>query len=165
MSSKTQNTLACFAHLAAFSKYFIPFGNFIIPLLIWVSQEKDSFSAEQSKRSLNFQMSIFLYFSFLLTVGIAGLLFFGISLASIPEFYFSEDSFYFNPTPEYWLSPFFIFLAAVLILALGLFLFHLVCVIQAAVQTAEGKAFKYPLCIPFLKPVNVSEEKLNNEMA
>lgn len=163
MSSKTQNTLACFAHLAAFSKYIIPFGNFIIPLLIWVSQEKDSFSAEQSKRSLNFQMSIFLYFSFLLTVGFVGLLFFGINLASIPEFYFSDDSFYFNPTSEYLLSPFFIFLAVILILALGLFLFHMICVIQAAVQTAEGRAFKYPLCIPFIKPVDVSEEKLNNE--
>ncbi|MFQ5952509.1 MAG: DUF4870 domain-containing protein [Candidatus Omnitrophota bacterium] len=57
-----EKTLAMFCHLGAFSGLLFPFGNFIVPLLIWLlKKEEYSLVDDQGKESLNFQISIFLY--------------------------------------------------------------------------------------------------------
>lgn len=50
-------------HLSALSGYIIPFGNVIGPLIIY-SMKKDeyAFVADQGKESLNFQISVLVYF-------------------------------------------------------------------------------------------------------
>lgn len=53
---------AMFSHIGTFSTFFVPFGNFIAPLIIWqVKKHESDFIVEHSKESLNFQISIFLY--------------------------------------------------------------------------------------------------------
>lgn len=62
------------SHLSALTLYVgIPFGNIIIPLVIWLSKKNESALIEdQAKESLNFQITIsffaiiFLAFSFIL---------------------------------------------------------------------------------------------------
>lgn len=53
-----------FCHLAALSVYIgVPFGNIIGPLVIWlIKKEEHPFVEEQGRESLNFQISMTIYF-------------------------------------------------------------------------------------------------------
>ena len=57
------NTWAMLCHLTALSIYIgIPFGNLIVPLIIWlIKREEFAFVDEQGKESLNFQISMTIY--------------------------------------------------------------------------------------------------------
>ena len=67
----TDKTWAMLCHLTAFAGYFIPFGNILGPLVIWI-MKKDELSVvdEHGKESINFQVSMTIYAT------IAGLLIF-----------------------------------------------------------------------------------------
>ena len=64
METKPTNTdknVAAVTHLSTFSKYFIPFGNFIFPLLLWTVHKDTPFVNEHGRQALNFQLSILVY--------------------------------------------------------------------------------------------------------
>ena len=62
MDEKQENMWATFCHLGAFAFYFIPFGNIIAPLVIWLLKKDESpLIDDQGKESLNFQISITIY--------------------------------------------------------------------------------------------------------
>src|SRR5437763_15332925 len=67
---------AMLAHLCGFAGYFIPFGNIIGPLIIWMAKrEQYPFVDDQAKEALNFQISLTIYaiaaaLSILVLVGI-----------------------------------------------------------------------------------------------
>src|SRR5262249_27012764 len=53
---------AMFAHLFALAGYFVPFGNVIGPLVVWlVKKDSSRFVDYHGKESLNFQINIILY--------------------------------------------------------------------------------------------------------
>ena len=57
-----QKNIATFIHLSTFSRFLIPFGNFIGPIVLWVTnKEKSSFIDAHGKQAINFQISVFLY--------------------------------------------------------------------------------------------------------
>ncbi len=60
---KKANLWAMLCHLTALSTFIgIPFGNIIIPLIIWlVKKDEFPFVDEQGKESLNFQISMTIY--------------------------------------------------------------------------------------------------------
>jgi uncharacterized Tic20 family protein len=62
IDKRDENMWGMFCHLSAFSGYFIPFGNIIGPLVIWLIK-KDEYALvnDQGKESLNFQISITIY--------------------------------------------------------------------------------------------------------
>jgi len=58
-------------HLGAFAGLIIPLGNIIAPLVFWfIKKEESAFVDDQGKESLNFQISLTIYF---LIAGIAGM--------------------------------------------------------------------------------------------
>src|SRR5690606_11835489 len=60
--TKHERNLSAFIHASTFSKYFIPFGNFILPLVLWTANKKDcEFVDYNGKQALNFQISLLLY--------------------------------------------------------------------------------------------------------
>ena len=62
METTNKKNLATFTHLSTLKQYFIPFGNYIFPILIWTSKKKDSeFVDYHGKQALNFQLSLLLY--------------------------------------------------------------------------------------------------------
>ena len=68
--------LAMLCHLGAFSGVVIPFGNFLVPLGIWLyNKEKYPLVDDQGKESLNFQLTLLLYGmgAFILTFVIVGI--------------------------------------------------------------------------------------------
>lgn len=57
------NTWAMLCHLTALTIYIgIPFGNIIVPLIIWlIKKDEFAFVDAQGKESLNFQISMTIY--------------------------------------------------------------------------------------------------------
>ncbi len=123
--TQDERTFGMLAHLAAFALFVFPsFGNIIGPLIVWlVKKDQSSWVDKQGKESLNFQISMSIYF-IAVSVMITML---GITIIGIP---------------------FALLFAALLI---PLFIFWLVVIIIAAVNVNDGIDYKYPLCIRFLK--------------
>lgn len=71
----SEKTWATFCHLASFAGYFFPFGNIIGPLVLWlIKKDEMSLVDREGKKSLNFQISVTIYFvvAFLLVFALIG---------------------------------------------------------------------------------------------
>ncbi|CAM4225522.1 DUF4870 domain-containing protein [Zobellia nedashkovskayae] len=154
--TKHERNLAAMVHASSFSKFFIPFGNFIIPLVLWTANKKDSALVDYSgKQVLNFQISLLLYS---IVLGIISIPFF---VGFFPDF-LDSSLFGLNHLNDYnnlnidfseafkfssWLFP-----LGVAGLAHGaLFVVNVVYTILAVIKTNEGQEFSYPITIKFLK--------------
>ena len=148
--SENHKNVAALIHLSTFSKFFIPFGNFILPLIIWGTNKEKPFVAEHGRQAINFQLSIFLY---ALIIGVVSIPFFlaiatdFIAWAQVIENH--VDHFDWNNIQNLngYLTLFFV----VMVILLGIFVFELYAVISAAVNASRGEFYKYPLSIPFIK--------------
>lgn len=151
METSNEKNLATFTHLSVFSKYFIPFGNFIFPLLIWTTnKDKSEFVDYHGKQVLNFQLSFFLYtlVSAMIAIPILIVTFFNtIPLNKILNNN-SFDSIHFGLEN----------LTGIAIVALiGVLLFvslkfgEFFLIIFAAVKASKGEKYQYPLTISFIK--------------
>lgn len=154
-STITQNhkNVAAMIHASTFSKYLIPFGNFLLPLILWMSNKKDSLFVEHhGKQAINFQISLLLY-------GIAlGILAVPLAFFTTWDFIGFSDFHEFNThTIDISFRNFFhlgehlVLWGVFGILGLSLFLLNVICTIIAAMRAHEGIAYRYPLTISFLK--------------
>lgn len=155
--NKHERNLSALIHASTFSKYFIPFGNFILPLILWTANKKEySFVDHNGKEALNFQISLLLY-SIL------------VSIISIPFFIgFFPDLFNWNgwgwnrlndlntTNINFDLDGFslrrLLWPAGISGLLYGaLAIVNVVYTILATMRTNEGQEFKYPITIKFIK--------------
>ncbi|RTY93425.1 DUF4870 domain-containing protein [Flavobacterium sp. GT3R68] len=149
-TTKHQNT-AALIHLSTLSQYFIPFGNFIFPLILWnTNKHKSEYVDQQGKQAVNFQLSLFLYALVLCLISLP-ILFFTI-LKNLPLNEIINGN-------EIGIENFHIpNLTGMAILAgVAIFLVVIIKVIEfcliiyATVRTSNGEPFKYPVTIPFIK--------------
>jgi uncharacterized Tic20 family protein len=164
METKTLNpdkTIASLIHLSTFSKYFFPFGNFIAPLILWTVKKEDPFVNEHGRQALNFQISIFLYFIFLMCIGISGILILGMELTSGELFVFTNNFMDIGNTVH--AIPLFIFIGVIGLLLLGLFFLDIISVINATIKASEGHLYKYPITINFINTTSVGHHQSKNE--
>ena len=153
-----QKNIAEFIHLSVFTQFIFPLGNFIAPLLIWLALKRDSlFIDNHGRRALNFQMSMFIYAIALILIAIPFLVWQGL-VASGEMGYISEETFE-NLVFPGQASGLIITVFVFGILLLALFIITLFSVISAAVSASNGEAYKYPLCINFLKTLKVSDQE------
>ena len=145
---KHDKTVAALIHLSTFTQFFFPLGNFFFPLLLWTARKSDPFVDEHGKQALNFQISLYLYTILILAVGFAGVIIMSMTLNVEEPFYFDH---HFNPfaTPREAL-PVIIFVVAMGLLLLGIFILNVIAVISATMKAGEGLYYKYPLTINFL---------------
>ena len=126
--TENDKNVAAATHLSTFSKYFIPFGNFIFPLLLWTVNKDKQFVNEHGRQALNFQLSILVY---TLIIGVVCLPFFiifatdFISLVEVMESHYHDVSVQNIKNLSGYVILFFI----IAILLLGLFVFELYAVI------------------------------------
>lgn len=154
-------TIAAFIHISTFSKYFIPLGNFIFPLVLWTAKQRDPFVDNHGKQAINFQISIFLYFILLVCLGIAGIIFLGVRMESLNQLVFHN---HFQELFQLAQAiPILIFLGVLGLLLLALFIFEIVAVITATVKASEGEYYNYPFTINFIKPTPVENHPSKNE--
>ena len=155
--TKHEKNLSAFIHASTFSKYFIPMGNFILPLILWTANRKEkSFVDYNGKQALNFQISMFLYSVLLGAVSIP---FF---ISTLPMFFegghfnfsnvFSHNDFNFNfGRNGFPFTPFLWPLGISGLLFTALAIINFVYTILATIRTSEGQQFKYPITINFIK--------------
>ena len=70
LATDREKNMAMLCHLTALTGFIIPFGNIIGPVIVWMSGKADSsFVDEHGKASLNFQISLTLFFLLSLILG------------------------------------------------------------------------------------------------
>ena len=148
MLSNHQKNIATFIHLSTFSRFIIPFGNFIGPTILWISnKDKSEFIDAHGKQAINFQISILLYAIILGTISIP---FFIFNIFNGMDFidFNGFESFHINigkPSPLLYIG------GALGGLAVLGFILELVFIVKASLKARDGELYQYPLTIDFLK--------------
>ncbi len=151
--TKHEKNLSAIIHIATFSKYFVPFGNFIVPLILWVSNKNQSdFVDYNGKQVLNFQISLLLYS---IVIGIITVPFFFVSAWDFIGWHdiieHNTHSVHITVNDFFKFSKGWIFLGISGLLGLCLFALDIYCTIQGALKTNEGDYYKYPITLKFIK--------------
>ena len=156
--SKHERNLGALIHGSTFSKYFVPFGNFILPLPRWSANKREyAFVDHNGREALNFQMSLFLYSV------IAGMIGIPFIIGSLPNLF--HDGFldfgslhelnnlniHFHGDGSWRMSRVFLPAGITGLVHLILVVINIVYSIQATVKTADGQLYRYPLSIKFIK--------------
>ncbi|WP_298497024.1 DUF4870 domain-containing protein [uncultured Algibacter sp.] len=148
MLDNHQKNIATFIHLSTFSRFFIPFGNFIGPIVLWLAnKEKSEFIDSNGKQIINFQISVFLYAIILGTLTIPFFIFKifnGIDFIDFNGF----ESFHINigkPSPLLYIG------GALGVIAVIGFIIELALIVVASLKARDGQVYKYPFTINFLK--------------
>lgn len=154
--SKHERNLSAFIHASTFSRFFFPFGNILLPLVLWLANRNDyAFVDHNGKQALNFQISLLLYS---LIFGAISIPFFFGWIPGLLDHGFFEwghrepfdglnlfvdwDDF---PFSRLW--P----LGLAGLIPAALFVINVVYTILATLRTNEGQVFKYPITINFIK--------------
>lgn len=151
METISEKNTATFTHLSALSQYFIPFGNYIFPIIIWTSKkDKSEFIDYHGKQIINFQLSILLYSLVLGMIAIPIFIitiFNNISLnAIINDNNFVLKDFNFENNIGILTIGIIAVLAVILLKITEFFL-----IIIAAINASNGEKYKYPLTVSFIK--------------
>lgn len=148
MLDQHHKNIATFIHLSTFSRFIIPFGNFIGPIILWsANKDKSEFVDQHGKQAINFQISIFIYALILGTISVPFFifkLFNGIDFINFNGF----DNFHINigePSPLLYIG------GGLGILAFLTFLIELALIVKASLTARDGELYEYPLTINFLK--------------
>jgi uncharacterized Tic20 family protein len=148
MLDNHQKNIATFIHLSTFSRFLIPLGNFIGPIILWLSnKDKSEFVDEHGKQAINFQISILLYAIILGTISIPFFIFNIFNGFDFIDFNGLHD-FHINigkPSPLLYIG------GALGGLAVVGFILELVFIIKASLKARDGELYKYPLTINFIK--------------
>lgn len=155
--TKHERNLSALIHASTFSKFFIPFGNFIIPLVLWTANKNEyTFVDHNGKQALNFQISLLIYSIVLGIISIPIFIGFFPDIFNLDHlgfdslnnfnslnFHFNRDDFHFGK----WLLP----LGIAGLLQGALMVINIVYTILATIRTNEGQLFNYPITINFIK--------------
>ena len=151
METSNTRSKATFTHLSTLAQYFIPFGNFIFPLVIWSSTKKDSeFIDNHGKQAVNFQLSIFVYTLALCLIAIPTLLYSIFKNIPFSAIINDDDFMLQNLTTNNFTGVVIIALTALLLLVM-MKVGEFFLVIFASVKAANGEEYQYPMSIKFIK--------------
>jgi uncharacterized Tic20 family protein len=121
---------AAVCHIVALAQFVFPFGHIIGPYIAWVSKRSTSdFVERQGREALNFQLTVSLAYVFAVVLGVGAI---AVSIAA--------------QTPVGLVG----FLAAMVVSGLVL-LWWFVFTIVATIQASNGKDYRYPFTIRFLR--------------
>jgi uncharacterized protein len=151
METNSKNNTAALINLSTLTQYFIPFGNFIFPIVIWsTTREKSDYVNEQGKQTINFQLSLFLYSFILALIAIPIVVISFFNNVSFNAIINNDDVFFDNFDFSNMTG-----VLTIAISAICLFIFMKIAefflIIYASVKTSNGDNFKYPFTIAFIK--------------
>ncbi len=155
--SKHERNLSAAIHASTLSRFFIPFGNFLLPLVLWLGNKKSlAFVDYHGKQALNFQISLLLYSVILGAISIPFFLGFLPDILDGGLFRWNEVNdhldFHFNFDRNFLNLSRFIWPVGIAgLFQAALFVINIVYTILATLRTNEGEYFRYPLTIKFIK--------------
>lgn len=148
MVDNHHKNLATFIHLSTFSRFVIPFGNFIGPIVLWAAnKDKSEFVDQHGKQAINFQISVLLYAIIIGTISVPFFIFKFFRKLDVIDFYGFHD-FHINlgePSPLLYIG------GGLGALAVIGFIIELALIVKASLSARDGEVYKYPLTINFLK--------------
>jgi uncharacterized Tic20 family protein len=151
MQTNTEKNWATVTHLGAFGQYLFPLGNFVIPIIIWSSKKNESaFVDYNGKQCINFQLSVFLYSLILGAIIVPTFVITFLSHVTFNELFHDTDFILRDLNFSENIGLITTGAIAVFILAC-LKIVEFFLIIQAAVKTANGERYHYPLTIKFMK--------------
>lgn len=139
MDQRKQNFWAMVCHLSTFVGFLgiVPFGNFVMPLVIWlIFRDESEVVDDQGRESLNFQFSLTVY---IIGLVIAACVVLGVTMGwkMLDPSAISEDLMLGS-----MVMPLMLLVLLVLLVLGACFL-----VLVAAVRAKQGRRFRYPLTI------------------
>ena len=151
METNSKNSTAALINLSTLTQYFIPFGNFLFPIIIWsTTRDKSDYVNEQGKQTINFQLSLFLYTFVLALIAIPIVVISFFNNVSFNAIINNDDLFFENFDFSNMTG-----VITIAISAIALFIFMKIAefflIIYASVKTSNGDNFKYPFTIAFIK--------------
>ncbi|KAF2519465.1 DUF4870 domain-containing protein [Flavobacterium salilacus subsp. salilacus] len=150
MTTTTDKNIATLMQISALSQYFIPFGNLILPTLIWSLKKKDSeFIDSNGKQAINFQLSLLVYFMTLLVISVPAILysiFDGVNLALA-----SEQEWVMEQFTAGKITGIVVIAVVTIILLAALKVMEFFLILYAAVKNSNGEVYNYPITIKFIK--------------
>jgi uncharacterized Tic20 family protein len=148
MVDNHHKNLATFIHLSTFTRFFIPFGNFLGPIVLWAAnKDKSTFIDQHGKQAINFQISVLLYAIIIGTISVPFFilkLFRGLDVIDFHGFH----NFHINVGEP---SPLLYIVGGLGALAIIAFIIELGLIVKASLTARDGEIYKYPLTINFLK--------------
>jgi uncharacterized Tic20 family protein len=151
MLTNTEKNWGALTHIGAFGQYLFPLGNFVIPIIIWSSKKNESeYIDTNGKQCINFQLSVFLYSIILGAIFVPVFLITFLSHITFDELihnnhYMVQDLNFTENVGLITTGAIAVFLLVCLKIA------EFFLIIQAAVKTANGETYSYPLTIKFMK--------------
>jgi len=153
METANEKNTGALLHLSALTQYFVPFGNFIFPIIIWATAKKDSaYVDHHGKQAINFQLSIFLYSLLLLFISVPIFIF--TIFRNVPANAIINNHNFVLNGHDFNVENF----SGIVVVALTAIFFFIVMkaaefflIIYATIKTANGEFYKYPMTINFIK--------------
>lgn len=148
MLDQHQKNIATFIHLSTFSRFIVPFGNFLGPVVMWIlHKEKSKFLDYHGKQIINFQISLLIYALILGAISIPFILW---------SFFGGFDFFNFGNFPDFHLvfkkpSAFLALAGGLGVLGIIAFIVEIILIIVASLAARDGKYYQYPFTINFIK--------------
>ena len=151
METATKNSTAALINLSTLTQYFIPFGNFIFPIIIWsTNKDKSDYIDQQGKQTINFQLSLFMYSCVLALIAVPIFIVAVLQNASFSAL-INNDDLVFNDFNLNEISGILTIAIVAVILFIALKVAEFFLIIYASLKTSNGDDFKYPFTINFLK--------------
>lgn len=148
LSDKNAHTNAVFVHLSGFIKFAFPLLFIIAPILIWTRNKENSFIDHHGRQAINFHMSMMIYSIILVVLCVVLIVFFFTDLITFIELIDKQT----DSINSYiiW-TPWMIWLLVLTIFMTVKFFFEIVVMLIATIRASDGKTYRYPLTISFLK--------------
>lgn len=150
METTSNRNTAILMQLSAYTQYFIPFGNFIFPIIIWsVKKNESKFVDYNGKQIINFQLSLFLYSLILVVITVPILLFTvfdNLSFSMVNECGWIIDQF-----TQGKITGIVVIAAVAALIMFTLKVIEFFLIIYASVKNSNGENYRYPLTINFIK--------------
>lgn len=123
MISQNDKNYSTLTHLSGFAGWFFPFGNVILPFILWSSKKNESaYINAHGKTAVNFQLSV-LFYCFLLALLIIPITIFTLGLG----------------------------LVAIIVGFIPAIIYKIILVITASIKATNGEYYNYPFTIEFVK--------------
>lgn len=151
METRNEKTTAALTHLSALSQYFIPFGNFILPIIIWSSKkDKSEFIDYNGKQVVNFQLSLLLYSIVFILIAVPSFATVVFSNMNWIELLNNHDFFWEKINMAENIGLITIGIVSLLLVVL-LKIVEFFLIIIGAINASNGEKYNYPLTINFIK--------------
>ncbi|HKX87508.1 MAG TPA: DUF4870 domain-containing protein [Flavobacterium sp.] len=145
-----EKNFASLIHLSALTKYFIPFGNFIFPIVLWSTKKGTSeYIDHNGKQAINFQLSMLTYSLILLIIAVPSLIYGFLNSTDLNQI--DNGEFIIRNLAEGNLSN--VIIAAIIAGSIyGLMkVAEFFIIIYEAIKANNGEHIQYPFTINFLK--------------